>query len=329
MVTDPFDFDLYLARVGLSRRELDGPRSLPLLHRVMWAQATHIPWENLSNHDPSRRRVLDPSSEAGVHEREHDVPAKLRTSIEPIDIFHKLVQRRRGGYCYEHNLLLGRALRELGFDVTLVAGRGVDRGAPADMGGHPLAPSTHLVLVATTADGARYLVDDGYVWAGAPRAPLRLVHAEETRDPSTGEIFRLVRAPARSSTKPGLELWGPYARSSSLPGAIAKEGADTGTGWYLQYKPSAEANEHWDMFHFDERDETTIADCLTGAWYASSSPYHKQPHMRLAAIMTATGRIGLVNDVLTIREGGRVVSETRLENERDVDAALERHFGIV
>lgn len=330
--SDIFDIREYLERVGLSAGDLEkhAPRSSALLHQIMWAQATHIPWENLSNVDPARLRVLHPSSEAAVREAEHDVPVKLRTSIDPNDIYYKMVSKRRGGYCYEHNLLLGRALRELGFDVKLIAGRGVSRvGSPDPTHGFSLAASTHLVLIASADDGDRFLVDDGYIWAGAPRTPLRLAHAEETIDPATGEVFRLICAPAQPTIKPGFAMWGNYARASGAPGLLSKHNAGSGTGWFLQYKPAIDADEFWDMFHFDETDETTITDCLTGAWYASTSPYHRQPHMSLAAIMTSTGRISLVNDRLTVRERGQIVSETVLSNEHEITSALERHFGIV
>ncbi len=50
--------------------------------------------------------------------------------------------------------------------------------------------------------------------------------------------------------------------------------------------------------------------------------------MRLAAMMTNEGRISLVNDVLTIRRGGRVVEERKLPTERDIEEALALHFGI-
>ena len=35
----------------------------------------------------------------------------------------KLVARRRGGFCYELNLLLAAALRGLGFEVDLLEGQ--------------------------------------------------------------------------------------------------------------------------------------------------------------------------------------------------------------
>ena len=46
-----------------------------------------------------------------------------RISLEPAAVEDKLVRQRRGGWCFEQNLLLGEALRALGFDVTELAGR--------------------------------------------------------------------------------------------------------------------------------------------------------------------------------------------------------------
>ena len=351
--TDPFDFDRYLARVGLDRASVAemAPRSYALLHHVMWAQATHIPWENLSNAEGAFPRVLHPRNARAVADVERDVSVKVRTSIDPDDIYEKLVVANRGGFCYEHNLLLARALRELGFDVMPIGARGVNRdagpglekpGEPAI--GFPTQASTHLVLVATTDDGVRYLVDDGYVWGGAPRAPLALVHGQETVDENTGEIHRLVRGPAKPHARSGYEKWGPFALHSGPPGETAKTDqasraetdgfsdpalrrAETDS-WFLQYKPSREAAGFWDLFHFDTRSPTTLTDCQTGAWFASCSPYHRHPHLRLAARMTDDGRVSLVNDLLTIRRGGRVVEERTLATAEDFADALAHHFGL-
>jgi len=104
-----FDLDAYLERVGLSGRP-----GLAELHR---AHVTSIPFENL---DPLR-----------------GVPV----SLEPDALERKLVRARRGGYCYEQNLLLAAALRALHFDVELLLAR-VRLGMPAGT----LRPRTHLVL---------------------------------------------------------------------------------------------------------------------------------------------------------------------------------------
>ena len=106
------DVDAYLARIGLGSG-LEPP-GLDELHR---AHVAAIPFENL---DPRR-----------------GVPV----SLEPADLEDKLVRRRRGGYCFEQNLLLKAALDALGAQVDLFLAR-VRVGRPA---GAP-RPRTHLVL---------------------------------------------------------------------------------------------------------------------------------------------------------------------------------------
>ena len=40
--------------------------------------------------------------------------------LDPESLFNKIVERRRGGYCFEHNKLVFTVLSELGFDVRLL-----------------------------------------------------------------------------------------------------------------------------------------------------------------------------------------------------------------
>jgi arylamine N-acetyltransferase len=70
----------------------------------------------------------------------------------------KLVQRRRGGYCYEHNGLLAYALEDLGYGVERLAARVVWMNPSGE-----LPAQSHLVLSVTVAgvDGA-FLVDVGF-----------------------------------------------------------------------------------------------------------------------------------------------------------------------
>src|SRR5690242_9508206 len=70
----------------------------------------------------------------------------------------KLIHRRRGGYCYEHNGLMGYVLEELGFGVERLAGRVVWMNPEG-----PLPAQTHQVLAVTVpgSDG-RLLVDVGF-----------------------------------------------------------------------------------------------------------------------------------------------------------------------
>ena len=73
-------------------------------------------------------------------------------------LIDKLVRRRRGGYCYEHNGLMGYVLEELGFGVERLAGRVVwlrsDGALPAQ---------THQVLsVRVPGVDGPLLVDVGF-----------------------------------------------------------------------------------------------------------------------------------------------------------------------
>jgi N-hydroxyarylamine O-acetyltransferase len=91
------DFADYLERVGLSAGER------PTLQAIHRAHATSIPFENL---DPHR-----------------GIPVSLAQE----DLERKLVYERRGGYCFEQNLLLASALEHLGLTVEPMLAR-VRRG---------------------------------------------------------------------------------------------------------------------------------------------------------------------------------------------------------
>jgi arylamine N-acetyltransferase len=81
----------------------------------------------------------------------------------------KLVRRRRGGYCYEHNGLMGYVLEELGFTVDRISARVVWPDG-ADI---PPPPENHNALVvAVPGVGGRFLVDVGF-GGPTPTAPLR------------------------------------------------------------------------------------------------------------------------------------------------------------
>jgi N-hydroxyarylamine O-acetyltransferase len=119
-----FDLDSYLARIGLSGRP-----SIADVHR---AHVISIPFENL---DPHR-----------------GVPVSLAID----DLMDKLVERRRGGYCFEQNLLLGAAFEALGAEVGLMLARVRAGGAPGTV-----RPRTHLVLRVRLL-GADLHVDAGF-----------------------------------------------------------------------------------------------------------------------------------------------------------------------
>jgi N-hydroxyarylamine O-acetyltransferase len=121
------DLKAYLDRVGFEgtpRPDLD---KLTRLHR---GHVENIPYENL------------------------DVQFARSVSRDPAAIFDKIVTRGRGGWCYEMNGLLSWALREIGFEVTHMAG-GVMRAAAGDA-----KTGNHLVLL--VALERPYVADVGF-----------------------------------------------------------------------------------------------------------------------------------------------------------------------
>jgi N-hydroxyarylamine O-acetyltransferase len=118
------DLAAYLERIGVG-----AGAGLAEVHR---AHVTAIPFENLDSH--------------------RGIPV----SLELDDLERKLVHERRGGYCFEHNMLLCAALTALGMDVEPMLGR-VRLGRPP---GSP-RPRTHLVLRVHQGD-RMWLADVGF-----------------------------------------------------------------------------------------------------------------------------------------------------------------------
>jgi N-hydroxyarylamine O-acetyltransferase len=151
----PFDLDAYCARIAY-----DGPRaaSLATLQAFVLGHARAIPFENL------------------------DVLLGCGVSLAPEAIADKLVRRRRGGYCFEHNTLLLAALRRLGFHAYGLAAR-VTWNRPAGF----VSPRAHMLLIVDLPEGP-YLVDVGFGGL-TPTAPLALTAGIEQATPH--ETFRL------------------------------------------------------------------------------------------------------------------------------------------
>lgn len=103
-----------------------------------------------------------------------DIQLGRPTSRALPDIFAKLVARRRGGWCYEQNGLLGWALGQMGFAVTPLAG-GVMRVASGDA-----VLGNHLALLVELDDGY-WLVDAGF--GGSLATPVRLAAAAHRHAP--------------------------------------------------------------------------------------------------------------------------------------------------
>src|SRR6185436_18565253 len=121
------NIDAYLKRISYSSSlepTADTLRDLQLAHLLT------VPFENLS-----------------IHSGEPIV-------LEENALFAKIVERRRGGFCYEANGLFAGLLRALGFDVAML-GAGV-----ANSQGEFGPNFDHMTLMVTLSD--RWLVDVGF-----------------------------------------------------------------------------------------------------------------------------------------------------------------------
>jgi N-hydroxyarylamine O-acetyltransferase len=127
------DLDAYLERIGLHGR--------PSVAQVHSAHLTSIPFENLDPHQG------------------------LPVSLEVEDLERKLVTERRGGYCFEQNLLLKAALETLGAEVEMFLARTRLGAKPGEV-----RPRTHLVL-RVGENGASWHADVGF-GAGGILEPL-------------------------------------------------------------------------------------------------------------------------------------------------------------
>ena len=98
--------------------------------------------------------------------------------------FEKIVERRRGGWCYEQNGVFGWALSEIGFGVTRVAAA-VRRSERGDK-----ALANHLcLLVDLPGEKTRYLADVGF--GGSMIHPIPLVEREHDQPPYQLSLHRL------------------------------------------------------------------------------------------------------------------------------------------
>jgi len=125
-----FRLERYLARVGFHGTIGPDLATLAALHA---AHVDAIPFESL---DPLLRRPVN---------------------LDLAAVQEKLVDARRGGYCFEQNALFRAALEAIGFKVTGLGAR-VRWMSPPDSA---LGPKTHMTLRVDLPDAA-YLADVGF-----------------------------------------------------------------------------------------------------------------------------------------------------------------------
>lgn len=138
------DTDAYLDRLGYQ-----GPTepTVDTLRALTKAHSLTIPFENF------------------------DVLAGREIKLDVGSLFDKMVRRRRGGYCFEHNALFAAVLESVGFQVDGLGARLLNSRDDTI-----LRSATHAALL-VTVDDRRFVVDVG-VGAG-PEEPIELIDGNE------------------------------------------------------------------------------------------------------------------------------------------------------
>lgn len=148
-----FNLKEYLERIGFEGElEINAQG----LHDLHVGHVTHIPFENL------------------------DQLQGKNISLEREWLFEKIVENKRGGYCFEMNGLFSHVLKEAGFNVTDACARVYRPGV--GFGGR-----AHQVLV-VNVDGGLWMVDVGFGGNG-PIAPVKIEDGLEQEQ--YGRFYRI------------------------------------------------------------------------------------------------------------------------------------------
>ena len=148
------DIKAYLERIGLSE-DFVPKVSYDALCEIHLRHVLSVPYENL------------------------DIINKKPLSLDAEDVFKKVVEKKRGGYCFELNALITVLLKELGFEVESYLARFLRGADEIPFGRHRVA--------GVKLDGNIYICDVG-MGQSAPRIPLKLVEGEIQEQ--FGECYR-------------------------------------------------------------------------------------------------------------------------------------------
>jgi N-hydroxyarylamine O-acetyltransferase len=260
------DLEAYFERIRYA-----GPRdaSLDALHGITAAHVRQIPFENL------------------------DVLLNRPISLQPASIARKLIDERRGGYCFEHNTLLLHVLEALGFQVTPLSARVRVQRPRTD------TPARTHMFLRVEVDGSSWLTDAGIGGFSLTRA-LRL--ELDTPQKTPHETRRIVSDGAWT----GLTQRAPDARLFHQ--------AHFGGAWH-------------DLCDFTLEPMHEI-DRVIASWYTSAHPESHFRNRLIVARATADGRVTLANREFGLRgPDGR--SESRLlQSPEELLSVLDEYFDL-
>jgi arylamine N-acetyltransferase len=254
--------DAYLARIGVA----PAPADLATLRAIVTGHTRAIAFENLN---PFTGREVDLDDDA---------------------LAAKIVHGGRGGYCFEQNLVLRRALDDLGYRTTMLTGR-VVWGRPADA---PPLPRTHMLLRVDLPE-APYVVDVGF-GGQTLTGVLRMEHGVQQATPH--EPYRL------------------------LAETCSQGRADSAGTWTMQARVGAEWRS---LYHFDLAPQLR-ADLEMASWYVSHHPESHFVTGVVAARPAPDRRYNLGGRILATHHLGGPSESTELASATAIMDVLEETF---
>ncbi|EGO54175.1 hypothetical protein NEUTE1DRAFT_124490 [Neurospora tetrasperma FGSC 2508] len=158
MVTYTQDqLDRYFRHIGYSPK--DAEDDLGRLAMLQLRHMARVPFESLTLHYSQHHRL----------------------SLDLEDLFEKIVDKGRGGYCMEVNTFFGAVLRSLGYTLINVGGR-------VKAGDREYKGWNHMVNI-VTINNTRYLVDVGFGSHGSVNpVPLEHNYIFTTVSPARGKL---------------------------------------------------------------------------------------------------------------------------------------------
>ncbi|MFJ4471044.1 arylamine N-acetyltransferase [Streptomyces sp. NPDC089424] len=255
--------DAYLSRLGVR------PPAWPTIDVLRELQLRHlqtVPFENLA-----------------IHLGEEIV-------LEEKRLLDKVVGARRGGFCYELNGAFGALLAALGYDVSLLAGRGHTEEGRLGI------PYDHLALRVRTVDAGEWLADVGF--GALSHYPLVFEEGHEQEDP--GGAFRIIQVRPEP----------PGTRGPGTPDVdLVRDGRPV---YRLETRPRA------------------LGDFVAGAWWHTTSPQsHFVQSLVCSRLTEDGGRITLSGRQLKVTAPDGTRDARELETDEEVLAVYRERFGIV
>ncbi|MEG3631396.1 arylamine N-acetyltransferase family protein [Streptomyces poriticola] len=262
----PAQVDAYLRRLGAAYPAWP---TVEVLRELHLRHLRTVPFENLS-----------------IHLGEEIV-------LEEERLLHKLLDDRRGGFCYELNGSFAALLTALGYEVSLLAARVYGEGDRLGI------PYDHMALRVRTVDGGDWLADVGF--GAHSHYPLAFGERGEQTDP--GGTFRIAEAGPDAAGVRGGDV---SARAADLD--VLRDGRAV---YRLELRPRV------------------LGDFVAGAWWHSTSP---RSHFRRSLVCSRLtddgGRITLSGRRLTLTAPGGQREERELGADDEVLEVYRDRFGL-